>query len=84
MRNRTTLDMVNFKIKELNKYLSTTEQRITLSDTKTNQENESYRDLTWYRSLDRDTEAEEHIFGGDDWELFSVLTGIKYGIRMNK
>ncbi|PAD84978.1 hypothetical protein CHH57_02040 [Niallia circulans] len=84
MRNKTTFDMVRYKIKELNKYLASFDQRIVLSDKKLDQENEIYWDLIWYRPLDKSTEAEEHIFGGDDWELYGVLNGIEYGIRMER
>lgn len=82
MRNRTMMDIVKFKIKEINRYLDSLDQRLVLSEQKTNESNEVYWDLVWYRSIDRETEAEEHVFGGDETELFATLTGIEYGVRM--
>jgi hypothetical protein len=84
LRNRTILDSVNFKVKEINKYLDKFNQRIELSEAKENPTDEKYRDLKWLRPLDRDNELEEHILGGDDFELFCALTGIEYGIRMER
>ncbi|MCP1159320.1 hypothetical protein [Bacillus infantis] len=84
MRNRTTMDMVTFKLKEINKYLSSSEQRITMSEKQLNESNEAYWNLTWYSPIDKETELSEFMFGGDDWELFSILSGIEYGIRMEK
>lgn len=84
MKKRTTMDSVRYLIKVINRYLESLDQRITLSEEKSNHDGEIYWDLTWYRSIDQYTEAEEHVFGGDEWELFAVLTGIEYGIRMQK
>lgn len=75
------MDTVNFQLNELNKYLEPYEQRIVLSEQKENEE--KYWNLTWFRPADKFNEIEEHIIGGDDFDLFSALTGIKYGIRMN-
>ncbi|MFS1518581.1 hypothetical protein V1503_19270 [Bacillus sp. SCS-151] len=84
MRKRTMLDLVNLKLKELNKYLGSNVQRLELIEEEAmNSEDKSWN-IKWFRSIDKDTEVEEHIFGGDELDMFATLNGIEYGIRMKK
>ena len=57
--------LVEFQIRQINKYLFDSEQIIKLSEEMKTLEGEIYWDLKWVRPCDKDTVIEEHVFGGD-------------------
>lgn len=76
--------IIHQKIASLNRFLAPASQRLVLSDTKQSEDGTQYRDLTWERDIDKYSVSEEHIFGGNDFELFAVLSGIEVGVRMQQ
>ncbi|MGH1263254.1 hypothetical protein ACQVWE_13215 [Bacillus cereus] len=81
-RARSHKDLVEFKIREINKYLSGSGQSLVLNEGLEN--DEPYWALKWERDLDADHVMEEHVYSGEIFDIFVCLSGIENGIRMQR
>lgn len=82
-RNKTILDLVNFRIQSINKYLLPSGQKLKLYKQKDDEGN-IYFDLKYEKDLDAHTVLENHVFGGEDYEIFSCLSGLETGIKLQR
>jgi len=79
MEDRKILD---FRINEINKYLSSSRQWLRLI-TVNNKNTGLYYELYWDKKTSID-EYEEFIFSGDTLDIQTALSGISYGIRIEQ